>query len=243
MTTIARALLTKFEAVSLSKRTPKRVTKTLLSLAAKANWGKRLGLVWIDDLYEVTCFEKMLLLISWDGNSGLIEGALPVDIKKLPSASDFDGSKEVIFFKQKQFKDVEIRKLSDLANEFELPVISKVVRKRKKSVSKVDPKVKEELSKINKQIIDTTPKKSSGPTAFVDDYTNDGQRQVGINDYVRFKSDVEQTGKIIKIGSGSGFRNKVVLTLEALDDEGFEGDYIGGSMTTEELAEDCWVER
>ena len=58
--------------------------------------------------------------------------------------------------------------------------------------------------------------------------------EVKVGDYVCFKSDIEQSGKITKI-SGN------VLTLFR-DDEGFEGDYIGGSNYTTETADRCWIE-
>jgi hypothetical protein len=61
----------------------------------------------------------------------------------------------------------------------------------------------------------------------------DGQ-VVKVGDYVCFKSDVEQCGKITKIEGNQ-------LTLFR-DDEGFEGDYIGGSNYTTETADRCWIE-
>ena len=57
---------------------------------------------------------------------------------------------------------------------------------------------------------------------------------VKVGDYVCFKSDVEQCGKITKI-------NGNVLTLFR-DDEGFDGDYIGGQNYTQQMASDCWIE-
>lgn len=50
-----------------------------------------------------------------------------------------------------------------------------------------------------------------------------GNLEVG--DIVEFKSDIEQAGKIVKI-----VRND--LWLQALTDDGFDGDYIGGQMNT-----------
>ena len=61
----------------------------------------------------------------------------------------------------------------------------------------------------------------------------DGQR-VKVGDWVCFKSDIEQSGKIEAILSG----NRLVLT----NPNGFQGDYIGGSETTIEWAQDCWIE-
>jgi hypothetical protein len=66
--------------------------------------------------------------------------------------------------------------------------------------------------------------------------TVDGQT-VRIGDSVCFKSDVEQSGKIVDIKKTySG----VSLTLES--QYGFHGDYIGGDTITTELARDCWIE-
>ena len=58
-------------------------------------------------------------------------------------------------------------------------------------------------------------------------------RQVKVGDYVCFKSDVEQGGRIVAI-------NGTRLTLES--QYGFEGDYIGGQLRTVEEARDCWIE-
>lgn len=65
----------------------------------------------------------------------------------------------------------------------------------------------------------------------------DGQT-VTIGDYVSFKSDVEQSGKISDIKRD--FMNRPVLVLTC--EYGFEGGYIGGETVTEELAVDCWVD-
>lgn len=63
--------------------------------------------------------------------------------------------------------------------------------------------------------------------------TVDGQR-VQVGDWVSFKSDIEQSGKIEAILSG----NRLVLT----NPNGFQGDYIGGLETTVQQAVDCWIE-
>lgn len=55
---------------------------------------------------------------------------------------------------------------------------------------------------------------------------------VKVGDWVCFKSDVEQSGKITMI------RGKI-LTLE--NPNGFEGDYIGGETTTAVMTSDCWL--
>jgi hypothetical protein len=64
----------------------------------------------------------------------------------------------------------------------------------------------------------------------------DGQ-DVKIGDWVCFKSDIEQSGKIVAVKQTYAGAS---LTLENLS--GFSGDYIGGETITTELARDCWLE-
>lgn len=64
--------------------------------------------------------------------------------------------------------------------------------------------------------------------------TVDGQR-VQVGDWVCFKSDIEQSGRIDAILSG----NRLVLKPGP---NGFQGDYIGGLETTIQSASDCWIE-
>ena len=61
----------------------------------------------------------------------------------------------------------------------------------------------------------------------------DGQT-VKVGDWVSFKCDREQSGKIYKIEADR-------LYLEA-GPNGFEGGYIGGQDTTVQRASDCWIE-
>ena len=60
---------------------------------------------------------------------------------------------------------------------------------------------------------------------------------VNIGDWVGFKSDIEQSGKIVDIKSSY---MGVSLILE--NQSGFSGDYIGGETITTELARDCWID-
>ena len=60
---------------------------------------------------------------------------------------------------------------------------------------------------------------------------------VNIGDWVGFKSDIEQSGKIVAIKQTYAGTS---LTLE--NTSGFSGDYIGGSTITTELARDCWID-
>jgi hypothetical protein len=64
----------------------------------------------------------------------------------------------------------------------------------------------------------------------------DGQT-VKIGDWVCFKADIEQSGKIVDIKKSYMGHS---LVLENLN--GFHGDYIGGQTITTELASDCWIE-
>jgi hypothetical protein len=61
----------------------------------------------------------------------------------------------------------------------------------------------------------------------------DGHK-VQVGDYVCFKSDFEQCGKVTKINGNT-------LTLSA-GDEGFGGDYIKGMSHVTVDARDCWIE-
>ena len=61
-----------------------------------------------------------------------------------------------------------------------------------------------------------------------------------VGDVVCFKSDYEQTGRIVAIKSS--MMGSKVFVLESTSSEGFGGDYIGGQDRTQEMASDCWVE-
>lgn len=56
-----------------------------------------------------------------------------------------------------------------------------------------------------------------------------------VGDWVGFKSDIEQSGRIKEIKYDT--RGKMYV-LE--NPNGFEGGYIGGQTITEEFADDCW---
>ena len=60
---------------------------------------------------------------------------------------------------------------------------------------------------------------------------------VKIGDYVGFKSDIEQSGRIVDIKK-TYFGTS--LTLE--NQNGFSGDYIGGDTITTQTAKDCWID-
>jgi uncharacterized protein YkvS len=58
---------------------------------------------------------------------------------------------------------------------------------------------------------------------------------IKVGDVVGFKSDIEQTGVIIKITGNT-------LLLKASSVEGFSGAYIGGCETTMQDASRCWID-
>lgn len=59
--------------------------------------------------------------------------------------------------------------------------------------------------------------------------------EIEVGDWVGFKSDIEQYGKIKSIQRG---RNTLILTNE----DGFDGEYIGGDTETLVWFEDVWKE-
>lgn len=64
----------------------------------------------------------------------------------------------------------------------------------------------------------------------------DGQT-VQVGDWVSFKSDIEQSGRIVQIRTSSFGKPELILE----NPDGFEGDYIGGETRTVERASDCWI--
>ena len=61
---------------------------------------------------------------------------------------------------------------------------------------------------------------------------------VKVGDYVNFKSDYEQCGKVVAIKTSSWGGTMLVLENE----NGFGGDYLQYDTRTQEMASDCWVE-
>ena len=62
---------------------------------------------------------------------------------------------------------------------------------------------------------------------------------VKVGDYVGFKSDTEQYGKIIAVKPSPWGKGKV-LVLE--NPNGFCGEYLRYATRTEQMASDCWVD-
>jgi hypothetical protein len=73
--------------------------------------------------------------------------------------------------------------------------------------------------------------------AKVKNWARDEFVEVAPGDVVGFKSDVEQTGRIVRITTGGFNRTRLVLENPL----GFQGGYIGGETETIEDADDCWV--
>lgn len=64
-------------------------------------------------------------------------------------------------------------------------------------------------------------------------------RTVKVGEWVGFKCDIEQTGKIVDIQHDSlSDYNGPKLILE--NEDGFHGEYIGGDTRTYAYANDCW---
>ena len=63
-------------------------------------------------------------------------------------------------------------------------------------------------------------------------------RTAKLGEWVGFKSDVEQSGKIVAIRPTKAIGGGFELVLE--NPNGFHGDYIGGSRRTVVDATDCW---
>ena len=61
------------------------------------------------------------------------------------------------------------------------------------------------------------------------------EHDIEVGDWVGFKCDIEQYGNIKSIQRG---RNTLILTNE----DGFDGDYIGGDTETLVSFEDIWEE-
>ena len=61
-------------------------------------------------------------------------------------------------------------------------------------------------------------------------------KEVKVGDWVGFKCDIEQSGRIAKIEKN--WRGSI---LHLVSEDGFEGGYIGGETTHEEEAERCWL--
>jgi hypothetical protein len=63
---------------------------------------------------------------------------------------------------------------------------------------------------------------------------------IHIGDYVCFKSDFEQCGRITKI-ERAGYASRTKLTL--VNEDGFGGHYLRYATTTVVDADDCWIEQ
>lgn len=68
------------------------------------------------------------------------------------------------------------------------------------------------------------------------DYATVDGKQVTVGEWVGFKSDIEQSGRIAEIYRRNG-RDYLVLD----NPSGFEGEYIRGAKTITIRAEDAWI--
>jgi hypothetical protein len=59
------------------------------------------------------------------------------------------------------------------------------------------------------------------------------QQTVAVGDDVSFKSDIEQSGRVVRIDGN-------YLVLE--NAHGFSGDYLRGATRTREHRSDCWID-
>ncbi len=64
------------------------------------------------------------------------------------------------------------------------------------------------------------------------------KKKIKIGNWVTFKADIEQTGKVVAI-KGSG--RYAMLTLSSDDTYGFNGDYLNGETVVEMEAKRCWL--
>ena len=63
-------------------------------------------------------------------------------------------------------------------------------------------------------------------------------KKVKIGDWVGFKADIEQSGKVIDI-KGNGKRAELKLSSD--DTYGFDGDYLNGETETWIESKRCWI--
>ena len=62
--------------------------------------------------------------------------------------------------------------------------------------------------------------------------------ELNVGDHVGFKSDIEQSGKIIAMNRLAGNRYELILE----DKDGFSGEYLRGSTRTAVHSDDIWVD-
>jgi len=75
-------------------------------------------------------------------------------------------------------------------------------------------------------------------SVMIKDVFTDKDVEIKIGDWVGFKCDIEQSGKVIQIKRG--LWGDIELVLE--DENGFIGEYIGGETKTVVRLKDIWVD-
>jgi hypothetical protein len=60
-------------------------------------------------------------------------------------------------------------------------------------------------------------------------------KTANIGEWVGFKADIEQYGRIVNISRSWG-----IDTLTLVNEDGFHGDYVGGQTTITIDADECW---
>jgi len=67
---------------------------------------------------------------------------------------------------------------------------------------------------------------------------NNTDTKIVVGDWVFFKADIEQQGKVVEI-KGNGRRAELKLSSD--DTYGFDGEYIGGETETWIESKRCWI--
>jgi hypothetical protein len=64
------------------------------------------------------------------------------------------------------------------------------------------------------------------------------KKKIKINNWVTFKTDIEQTGKVVQIYKEG---KNMMYTLSSDDTYGFDGDYLNGETLVQIEAKKCWL--
>lgn len=70
---------------------------------------------------------------------------------------------------------------------------------------------------------------------------DDNPVEVKVGDWVGFKSDYEQSGKIVEIKHRRNWMGDTAITLVLENENGFGGEYLRYATRTEEDADRCWI--
>ena len=64
------------------------------------------------------------------------------------------------------------------------------------------------------------------------------KKKIKIDNWVTFKTDIEQTGKVVQIYKEG---KNMMYTLSSDDTYGFDGDYLNGETLVQMKAKKCWL--